>query len=161
MCNWKVLVFWWYLKESFCRKFSCYFFQSGLATILFSRVYIWMRMKYMDEKRGRMYGTFIHCSAFAEAANRPYINVLYTNSLWSTDSRQIAFGCSLNVHRTAKCCLPYLGNTFTLNDGFIFASRIRVLFTFRFKPGFTHPAVPQQISRVLSSFLAHLRALEP
>ncbi len=26
-------------------------------------------------------GKFVDCSAFAEAANRPYINVLYANSL--------------------------------------------------------------------------------
>ncbi len=34
-------------------------------------------MMHVDDSRGRMYGTLVYCSAFAEAANRPYINVLY------------------------------------------------------------------------------------
>ncbi len=68
-----------------------------------------------DERRGRMYGTFVHCLAFAEAANWPYINVLYANSLWSTDSQWIVFGCLPNVRCTAEYCLPHLGNTFTLH----------------------------------------------
>ncbi len=96
----------------------------------------WMQTTHADESWGRIYGTFIHCSAFAEAANRSYINVLYTNSLWCTDSRWIAFNCSLNIRHTAECCLSRLGNTSTLNDGFVFACRIRVLFAFKCKPGF-------------------------
>ncbi len=57
---------------------------------------------------------FVHCSAFAEASNKPHINVLNANSLWSTDSQRIAFGCLLNVCHIDECCLPHLGNTFTL-----------------------------------------------
>ncbi len=55
-----------------------------------------------------MYGTFVHCLALVEAANRPYINILYTNSLWSTDSQQIAFGCSPNIRRIAECSVTHL-----------------------------------------------------
>ncbi len=77
------------------------------ANIL-SRIYIWMRMTHVEARRGRMYSTFLHCLAFAEASNRPYINVLNVNSLWSTGSRWIRFGCLPNVRRTAKCCLPRL-----------------------------------------------------
>ncbi len=95
-------------------------------------------MTYADERRGRTYGTFVHCSAFAEAANRPYINILYANSLWNTDSWWIAFGCLPNICRTAECCFPHLGNTSTLNDGFVFAWRIRVPFVFRCKPSLKH-----------------------
>ncbi len=102
--------------------------------LLLSQVYIWMRTQttYVEERWSRMYGTFVHCSAFAEAANRPNINVLYANSLWSTESRQIAFGCSQNICRTAECCLPRLSNTSTLTAGFVFACRIP--FIFRCKP---------------------------
>ncbi len=84
-------------------------------------------------------GKFVDCSAFAEAANRPYINVLYVNSLWCTDSRRIAFGYSPNVRHTAECCLPCLSNTSTSNVHIIFECRvrIRVLFVFRCKPGLT------------------------
>ncbi len=78
--------------------------------------------------------TFVHRSAFAEAANQPYINVLYANFFWCTDSRRIAFGYSPNTRRTAECCLPRLGNTSTLNDGFVFTCCIR--FEFWCKPGF-------------------------
>ncbi len=41
-----------------------------------------------------------------------------------------------NIYHTAKCCLPRLGNMSTLNDRFVFACCIRILFTFRCKPGF-------------------------
>ncbi len=82
-----------------------------------------------------MYGTFVHCSTFAETANRPYINVSYANSLWCTNSRRIAFSCSSNIRRMVECCLPRIGNISTLNDGFVFAFRNRVLFAFRCKPG--------------------------
>ncbi len=78
-------------------------------------------------------GKFVDCSAFAEAANRPYKNVLCANSLWCTDSRRIAFGCSPNVRHTAEYCLPHLRNTSTSNIRIIFACRIRVLFAFRCK----------------------------
>ncbi len=101
-----------------------------------SWVYVWIRMTHADKRRGRTYDTFVHCLAFAEAANRPYRNVLYANSLWSTNSRWIAFGYSPNIRRTVECCLPRLGNTSTLYVGFIFACRICVLFAFRCKPGF-------------------------
>ncbi len=73
-------------------------------------------------------GKFVDCSAFAEAANRPYINILYANSLWCTDSRWIAFGCLPNIRHTAECCLPRLRNTSTSN--------VRILFAFRCKRGF-------------------------
>ncbi len=76
---------------------------------------------------------FVDCSAFAEAANRPYINVLYANSLWCINSQQIAFGCSLNVRHTAECCLPRLRDMSTSNVRLIFACRI--LFAFRCKRG--------------------------
>ncbi len=36
----------------------------------------------------------------------------------------------------AKHCLPFLGNTSTLNDRFIFACHTRIVFAFRYKPGF-------------------------
>ncbi len=81
-------------------------------------------------------GKFVDCSAFAEAANRPYINVLYANSLWRTDSRRITFGCSPNIRHTAECCLPRLRNTSTSDVCIIFACHIRVLFVFRCKYGF-------------------------
>ncbi len=85
------------------------------------------------ERRGRMYGTFLHCLAF--------INVLYANSLWNTNSWLIAFGCSPNIRHTAKCCLPLLGNKSTLNDGFVFACcvRIHIPFAFRCKPSLRCP----------------------
>ncbi len=88
-------------------------------------------------------GKFVDCTAFAEAANRPYINVLYVNSLWCTDSRRIAFGCLPNIRHTAECCLPRLKKTSTSNIRIIFACRVRVcvLFAFRCKRGFT--SVPQ------------------
>ncbi len=83
-------------------------------------------------------GKFVDCLAFAEAANRPYIKVLYTNSLWCTDSRRIAFSCSPNVRHTAECCLSRLRNTSTSNVRIVFACRVRVriLFAFRCKRGF-------------------------
>ncbi len=93
---------------------------------------IWMTLA--DESWGRMYGTFVHSSVFAETANRLYINVLYANSLWCTDSRRIAFGCSPNVRRTAECCSPRLGNTSTLS--IFFECCVRHLFAFRCKPRF-------------------------
>ncbi len=65
--------------------------------------------------------------------NRPYINVLYANSLWCTDSWRIAFGCSPNVHHTAECCLPRLRNTSTSNVRIVFTCHIRILFVFRYK----------------------------
>ncbi len=83
-------------------------------------------------------GKFLDCSAFAEAANRPYINVLYANSLWCTDSWRKAFGCSPNVHHTAKCCLPRLRNMSTLNVHIVFAYRVRILFAFRCKRSLRH-----------------------
>ncbi len=91
-----------------------------------------------NERRGRMYVTFVHWSALVEAANRPYINILYANSLWSTDSWWIAFGCSLNVRRTAECCLPHLGNMSTLNEDFVFACHVRIQFVFRCKANLRH-----------------------
>ncbi len=48
-------------------------------------------------ERSRMYGTFVHCLAFTEAANRPFINVLYENFLWCTDRQQHSA-----VHRTSN-----------------------------------------------------------
>ncbi len=67
-----------------------------------------------------------------------YMKVLYANSLWCTDSRRIAFGCSPNIHHTAECGLPRLGNTSTLNIRIVFECcvRICILFAFRCKPGF-------------------------
>ncbi len=107
-----------------------------------SQVYIWMQtqMTHVEARRGRMYGTFVHCLAFAEAVNRPYINVLIVNSLWSINSRQIVLGFSLNICRTDECCLPRLINTSTLNNCVVFAYHIRVHvpFAFRCKPGFMH-----------------------
>ncbi len=82
-----------------------------------------------------MYGTFVHCSAFTEAANRSYINVLNVNSLWSTDSWKIVVGCLPNIQHTSACCLPRLSNTSTLNDHFVFICPIRVLFAFKCKAG--------------------------
>ncbi len=83
-------------------------------------------------------GKFVDCLAFAKAANRPYINVLYANYLWCTDSRQITFGCSPNIRHTVECCLPCLGNTSTSNVRIVFECHIcvRILFVFRYKPGF-------------------------
>ncbi len=81
-------------------------------------------------------GKFVNCSAFAEAANWPYINVLYANSLWCTDSRRIAFGCLPNVCHTAECCLPRLRIMSTSNVCIVFACRVCVLFAFRCKHGF-------------------------
>ncbi len=96
------------------------------------------QMTHVDKRQGRTYVTFVHCLAFAEATNRPYINVLYANSLWCTDSRRIAFGCSPNVRHTAKCCLPRLNNISTSNVRIIFKCRVCIclLFRFRSKPGF-------------------------
>ncbi len=140
--------------ETHVRKFSKFFisdlncwkniqkFQENMLQLIWSRVYIWMRMTHVDERRGRMCGTFVHFSAFAEAANRPYINVSYANSLWYTDSWRTAFGCSPNIHHTAECCLPRLGNMSTLNNGFVFACHIRVPFVFRCKPGLIETSHP-------------------
>ncbi len=88
-------------------------------------------------------GKFVNCSAFAETANWPYINVLYANSLWCTDSQRIAFGCSLNIRHTAECCLPRLWNTSTSNVRIIFECRvrIRILFAFRCKRGLTKKVI--------------------
>ncbi len=77
-------------------------------------------------------GKFVDCSAFAEAANGPYINVLYANSHWCTDSQRIAFGClpnacTSNVRIGFKCCVRI---------GFKCRVRICILFAFRCKPGF-------------------------
>ncbi len=125
---------------NFDKKFSifkhCIFIE--LRTHISSRVHIWMGTTHADESRGRMYGTFVHCLAIAKEANRPYINILYANSLWCTDSWQIAFSCSPNVFRTGECRLPRIGNTSTLNNGFVFACCIRacVPFAFKCKPGF-------------------------
>ncbi len=73
-------------------------------------------------------GKFVDCSVFAEAANRPYINVLYANSPWCTNSQRIAFGCLPNVRCMAECCLPRLGNMSTSNVRIVFECRIRVFF---------------------------------
>ncbi len=78
-------------------------------------------------------GKFVDCSAFAEAANRPYINVLYANSFLCTDSRRIAFGCSPNVCHTAECSLPRLRNTFTSNIRIVFACCVCVCILFAFQ----------------------------
>ncbi len=98
------------------------------TTCVLSWVYIWMRIRttHVEARRGRMYRTFVHCSAFGKAVNRPYIHVLSENSLWSTNSLQIAFSCSPQVRRTAECCLPCLSDTSTLNNRFVFACRVRV-----------------------------------
>ncbi len=97
-----------------------------------------MRTIHVEGRRGRMYGTFLYGLEFSEAANRSYINILNVNSLWSTDSRRIGFGCLSNVRHTVECCLPRLGNTSTLNDRLVFACHVHVLFVFRRKPGLTH-----------------------
>ncbi len=75
-----------------------------------------MRTAHADKSRGRMFGKFVHCSTFAKAANRSYINVLHANSLWCTDSWRIAFGCSPNIRRTAESGLTCHGSTSTLNQ---------------------------------------------
>ncbi len=100
-----------------------------------SRVYI-CTLTHADESWDRMYGTFVHCSAFSEAANRPCVNVLYTNSLCFTDNWRIAFGYLPNIRRIAECCLPSLGNTTTSNVHIVFECRVCILFTFRCKPSF-------------------------
>ncbi len=79
---------------------------------LLSRVYIWTRMVHAEARQGRMYGTFLQCSAFAKASNRPYINVLNANSLWSTDIRWTEIGCLPNVRHTAEYYLPRNVNIF-------------------------------------------------
>ncbi len=81
-------------------------------------------------------GKFVDCSAFAEAANRPYINVLYASSFWCTDSQRIAFGCLPNVRHKAECCLPRLRNMSTSNICIVFARHVRILFALRCKRGF-------------------------
>ncbi len=92
---------------------------------------------------------FVDCSAFAEAANRPYINVLYANSLWCTDSQRIAFGCLPNVCHTAECCLPRLRNTSTSNVRIVFSCRVRILFVFRCKRGLTFSIISFIIYRLV------------
>ncbi len=89
-----------------------------------------------EARQGKIYSTFVHCLTFAKATNRPCINVLNVSSLRSTDSQWIAFGCLPNIHHRAKCCLPRCANTSTLNNRFIFACCIHILFLFRCKPGF-------------------------
>ncbi len=110
--------------------------------ILFGSTHIWYRIltikaglyRYANtnaacENDAYVYvGKFVNCSAFAEAADWPYINVLYTNSLWCTDSRRIAFGCSPNVRHTNAVCLAsgiHLHRTFASfsNVAFAFCSR--------------------------------------
>ncbi len=80
---------------------------------------------------------------FVEAANRSYINVLYTNCLWCTDSRWIAFSCLPNIRRTAEYLLPSLCNTSTSNIRIIFECCVRILFVFRCKPGLRVPSDTQ------------------
>ncbi len=57
-------------------------------------------------------GKFVDCLAFAEAANRPYIKVLYANSLWCTDSRRIAFSASpqeyVCIEHSHRFRMPFL-----------------------------------------------------
>ncbi len=99
---------------------------------------MWMRITHAEARWGITYGSLVHCSAFAEASNRAYINVLNLNSLRGTASRWIAFGCLPNVRRIVECCVPHLGNMCTLNDHFVFTCNfhINVLFAFRCKLGF-------------------------
>ncbi len=78
---------------------------------------------------------FVHSSAFAEASNRPYINIMNVNSLWSTNGRWMVFGYWPNVCRIGECCFSRLCNMSTLNNRFVFACHIRILFTFRCKLG--------------------------
>ncbi len=94
-------------------------------------------------------GKFVDCSAFAEAVNQPYINVLHANSIWCTDSRRIAFGCLPNVCHTAKCCLPRLRNTSTSNVRIVFACRDHVLFAFWCKCGFKYFSAPPNFTQNL------------
>ncbi len=101
---------------------------------------------------------FVDCSAFAEAANWPYINVLYANSLWCTDSWRIAFGCSPNIRHTAECCLPRLRNTSTSNVRIVFACRVRILFAFRCKCGFTREC---SVVSVVDSWCGYLVRVSP
>ncbi len=85
----------------------------------------------------------LYTLAFAEASNRPYINVFNVNSFWSTNSWWILVGGSPNVRRIADCCLHRLGNTFTLINLFVFAFRVPILFAFRCKPSFILPTLPK------------------
>ncbi len=107
-----------------------------------SWIYIWTRTQtmYMEVRRDRTYGTFVHSWHSPRPSNRPYINISNANSLWSTDSPRIVFGCLPYIRRTAECCLPHLDGKSTLNNHFVFTCRIcvRFLFAFRCKPGFTH-----------------------
>ncbi len=94
-------------------------------------------------------GTCCRLFGICQAANGPYINIFNTNSLWSTNSWQIAFGCLPNVHRIVECCLPHLGNTSTLNDRFSFACRIHILFMFRCKTGFRQNLRPYRPGMII------------
>ncbi len=135
-----------YFVRALCGQLFCHFCCFGGEQVYFmlSQVYICTRMECECEQRMQtraeaecMVHTFVHCLAFAEAANRPYSNILYGNSLWYTDSRRIAFGCLPNIHRTAEYCLLHLVNISTSNIHIVFKCRIRVLFAFQCKPGFT------------------------
>ncbi len=118
-------------------KFCCIFgnlyanfmTKSILLFVLLSRVYIWMRTTNAEARRGRMYSTSVYCLAFTEASNRPCINILNANSLWSSNSRWIPFGCLSNVYCISKCCLPRLGRSLRFHMPHL-PSR---LFTFRCK----------------------------
>ncbi len=82
-----------------CKKES-YYHQGGYSTkARFTSAREW-NMNANDIyrwDRGRMYGTFIHCLAFAEAANRPYTNVLYANSLWCTTVERLSTGHNCRI----------------------------------------------------------------
>ncbi len=89
------------MEEEECQRGLC---QTGYMRFLsyahgsvLSQVKIWMRTTHAEVRHGRTYGTFVHCLAFAQASNWPYINVSNANPLWSTDSQQIVFGCLPNV----------------------------------------------------------------
>ncbi len=73
----------------------------------------------------------------------PGLNIVHVNSLCSNNSPWPVFGCSLNIRRTAECCLPHLSNTSTSNIYFVFACIICIRFAFRCKPGFSGSSIWQ------------------
>ncbi len=64
--------------------FSIFFFNNNNERLLRNEYSVLSRVHMNDICRRevrQIHGTFVHHSAFSKAANRPYIDVLYANSL--------------------------------------------------------------------------------
>ncbi len=81
---------------------------------------------HVEARWGRTLGTFVHCSAFAEASNRSYVNVLNANSLW------LAIHLKQNTRKAKneKCIVGYFVPFFSrfalLFSLFLFCIRVGI-----------------------------------